>query len=293
MKTGIIDVGGGLRGIYAAGVLDFCIKKEISFDYCIGISAGSANLTSYLAQQYQRNYKFYREYSFRKEYMGFRTWLHTGSFIDMDYVYGTLSNSTGEYPLDYPKIKESSAELFIVATEAVTGKPKYFTKNDIGPDDYRILMASSSIPGVNRPYEINGVFYYDGAVGNPIPLTKAFEDGCDRVVLLLTKPVSTIRSPKKDCRLAKLIRRKYPQTAKQLCLRAQHYNTAVALANKYEKEGKVLIIAPDNTAGVDTLSKNKAALEQLYQKGFSDGKKILSWFQNNSDENDDDKKFSR
>lgn len=105
MKTGIIDVGGGLRGIYAAGVLDFCIKKEISFDYCIGISAGSANLTSYLAQQYQRNYKFYREYSFRKEYMGFRTWLHTGSFIDMDYVYGTLSNSTGEYPLDYPKIK--------------------------------------------------------------------------------------------------------------------------------------------------------------------------------------------
>lgn len=159
MKTGIIDVGGGLRGIYAAGVLDYCIKEHISFDYCIGISAGSANLTSYLAHQYGRNYKFYHDYSFRKEYMGLHPLIHTGSFIDMNYVYGILSNSTGESPLDYARLKENNAELFVAVTEAETGKPKYFTKNDMGLDDYGILMASSSIPGINRPYKINGIPY--------------------------------------------------------------------------------------------------------------------------------------
>lgn len=51
MKTGIVDVGGGLRGVYAAGVFDHCLEKGISFDLCIGVSAGSANVTSYMAGQ--------------------------------------------------------------------------------------------------------------------------------------------------------------------------------------------------------------------------------------------------
>ena len=64
-----IDVGGGLRGIYAAGVLDYCMDKNIRFDLGIGVSAGSANLASYGAGQRGRNYQFYTEYAFRKEYM--------------------------------------------------------------------------------------------------------------------------------------------------------------------------------------------------------------------------------
>ena len=56
MKTGIIDVGGGFRDIYGAGVLDACLAQGIRFDYCIGISAGSANLISYLSQQPRRSY---------------------------------------------------------------------------------------------------------------------------------------------------------------------------------------------------------------------------------------------
>ncbi len=55
MKTGIIDVGGGFRGIYAGGVLDYCLDQKISFDLGIGISAGSANLCSYIAGQKGRN----------------------------------------------------------------------------------------------------------------------------------------------------------------------------------------------------------------------------------------------
>ena len=65
MKTGIIDVGGGLRGIYAAGVLYYCMEHGIRFDVGIGVSAGSANLASYAAGQIRRNYKFYTEYAFR------------------------------------------------------------------------------------------------------------------------------------------------------------------------------------------------------------------------------------
>ena len=86
MKTGIVDVGGGLRGIYAAGVLDYCMDKGIRFDLGIGVSAGSANLISYAAGQRGRNYRFYTDYSQRREYMGVGDFLKSGPYINMDYM---------------------------------------------------------------------------------------------------------------------------------------------------------------------------------------------------------------
>ena len=129
--TGIVDVGGGLRGIYGAGIFDYCMEQGIHFDYCIGVSAGSANVCSYIAGQKGRNYQFYTDYSFRKEYMSVKNLFQKGSYINMDYIYGELSNTGGENPLDYKKIEESDVELRVVATNAVTGKPVYFDKTDM------------------------------------------------------------------------------------------------------------------------------------------------------------------
>lgn len=274
MKTGIVDVGGGLRGVYAAGIFDYCLDRGIQFDFCIGVSAGSANVTSYMAGQKKRNYLFYTEYPFRKEYMSIRNFFFKKSYIDMDYLYGTLSNSTGENPLDYPSLKKSSAELLVVATNAQTGEAVYFDKDDLRQDDYGILKASSSIPFVCKPYEIDGVLYYDGALGDPVPVEKAFQCGCDKVVVILSKPKDVIRLPKKDNILADRIRKKYPLAAEQLKKRAEHYNQGVQLSKEYESQGRVLIVAPDDTCGVDTLTKNKEALQQFYEKGYQDAQAI-------------------
>lgn len=99
MKYGVIDVGGGLRGIYGAGVLDRCLEEDLRFDLCIGVSAGSANMASYLAGQHGRNKPFYDEYSFRREYMSVHNLIRKHSYLDLGYVYGTLSNAGGENPL--------------------------------------------------------------------------------------------------------------------------------------------------------------------------------------------------
>ncbi len=272
MKTGVIDVGGGLRGIYATGVLDRCLEHGIHFDCCIGVSAGSANVISYMAGQHRRNYRFYTEYAFRKEYMGAGNYLHGGGYINMDYIYGTLSNADGEYPLNYESFLENPAQFFAVAAEAISGRVKYFDKNDVAQDDYRVLCASCCIPGVNPPYEIDGVAYFDGALADPVPVQKALDEGCDRVVLLLTKPLEMVRDPKKDVILARTIRRRYPMAAYQLSKRAERYNAGVELAKKLQEEGKALILAPDDITGVDTLTKNKEALCRL------DGEKISEWF---------------
>ncbi len=136
MKVGVIDVGGGFRGIYATGVLDYCQDEGIEFDVALAISAGSANLASFLARQRGRNYDFYTEYGFRKQYASLRNFIFKKSYIDMDYVYGTLSNHDGENPLDYTAIHGNPTEFCVIATDAETGEAKYFDKDDFAQDSY-------------------------------------------------------------------------------------------------------------------------------------------------------------
>ena len=230
MKYGVIDVGGGLRGIYGAGVLDRCLEEDLRFDLCIGVSAGSANMTSYLAGQHGRNKPFYDEYSFRREYMSVHNLIRKHSYLDLGYVYGTLSNAGGENPLDYAALARSPAELCVVAANAQNGEAQYFTKADLHPDDYRILMASCCIPVIDQPCVIDGVPYFDGGLADPVPLEWAFAHGCDRVALILTKPIGLVSSDARDKHLAHLLQSHYPAAAEGLRRRAWRYNTAVQRA---------------------------------------------------------------
>ena len=274
MKTGIVDVGGGFRGIYAAGIFDYCMDRDIWFDLVIGVSAGSANAASYLAGQRGRNFTFYTEYALRKEYMGAKNALTKLSYIDLDYVYGTLSSAAGECPLDYQALVDNPAELLVVATNALTGSTRYFDKSHIQQDTYDIFKASSAIPFVCRPYQVDWMPYYDGALGDPVPVEKAFQCGCDRVVVILSRPADRRRVPGRDGFLADRIQRKYPFAAQKLRSRVERYNEGVALAKRYESEGRALIIAPDSICGLDTLSRDTEALKRFYQKGYQDAEAI-------------------
>ena len=278
MKFGIIDVGGGLRGIYGAGVLDRCMEEGVRFDCCIGVSAGAANMSSYVAGQHGRNKPFYQDYSFRKEYMSVGNLVRRHSYLDLEYVYGALSNAGGENPLDYPAMVENPAELVIVAAEARTGNPVYFTKEDLRQDDYRPLMASCYIPVIDRPYVIEGVPYYDGGLADPMPLEKALAMGCDRVAVILTKPIAPEQTGSRDKKLAKLLRHRYPAAARGLALRAERYNKTVRQALKLEQAGRCCVLAPDSTEGMATLTKDKESLEKMYRKGWQDAEKLVQWY---------------
>lgn len=278
MKYGIIDVGGGLRGIYGAGVLDRCLEAGVHFDCCIGVSAGSANMCSYVAGQKGRNKPFYDDYSFRKEYMSVKNLVQKHSYLDLSYVYGTLSNRGGENPLDYPAMMADPAELVIVAADARTGKARYFMKDELRQDDYTPLMASCCIPVIDQPTFIDGVPYYDGGLADPVPVDKALAMGCDRVAVILTKPIAPEQTGARDKKLAKLLRHRYPAAAKGLALRAERYNQTVRRALKLEQQGIVCVIAPDSTEGMATLTKDKQALEAMYQKGWQDAGKLIEWY---------------
>lgn len=280
MKTGLIDVGGGFRGIYGAGIMDKFIEEKLHFDYAIGVSAGSANIVSFLAGQKERNYKFYMEYSGRWQYMSLRSLIKCGSYLNLEYVYGeALSNRNGEYPLDFESVLGTDTEMEIVTTDAATGRVRYYEKQDMACDDYGAIKASSCLPLASKPYLWKGAYHFDGGLSDPIPIERAFAQGCDRVVLILTRPKTQTRVPKKDERVAKLIQRKYPAVAEALSNRAGTYNRQLSLALEMEGSGRVLILAPDDISGLKTLKRDTEALQNLYDKGKKAAEQAIQWME--------------
>ncbi len=276
--TGIIDVGGGLRGIYGAGVFDRCLADDLRFDCCIGVSAGSANVAAFIGGQYGRNYRFYTKYPLRQEYMSWRNVVRKGAFIDLNYVYATLSNADGEDPLGYDRIAAYDGQMAIVASDT-DGNPVYFTAADMAQDDYRIIRASSSLPIICGGCKIGGKTYYDGGIADPIPIEKAFAMGCDRVVLILTRPVDYAVTDGIDRIGAAALRRRHPALSQTLLGKAEHYRESLAFARKKEKEGKCLIVAPDDCCGVEMLTRETDKLRALYEKGVADGGAIRAFLQ--------------
>jgi len=264
----VIDVGGGTRDIFGAGVFDYFLEHGVTFDKCYGVSAGCANISSFLAGQQHRNYEFYTEYTMRKEYMSFNNYFKTGSYVDLNYVSEELSNTNGEYPLDFEKLKANPADFIIVAAVAETGETKYFTKEDLSINNYAPINASSCVPVVNKPYEIDGVEYFDGGIADPIPYQKALNDGCDELVIILTRPKDGYRVDNRDRRMAQVLTRQYPKAAELLENRAEVYNAQLDAIKKLEEEGVATIIAPDSIGKLKTLTRDIDKLKSLYRKGL-------------------------
>ena len=274
--TGILDFGGGMRGIFGAGVTDCLLDEKVYLPYCIGVSAGSAILISYIAKQRGRNYRFYTRYAMRPEYMSLQNFLKKRSYFDLDYVYGTLSVTGGEDPVDYDAFFNAGQTLITVATRADNGKPQYFTNADFHTDDLSPLKGSCAIPGVCKPYKVGDSLYFDGGVADPVPVEKALADGCDRLLVVLTKPLDFVKKPEHFRAAYTRALRAYPNIVKDLKMRADVYNRGVEKARALASEGRAVILAPAGGYHVTAFTKNEKKLERLYREGYEAAQNALS-----------------
>lgn len=274
---GYIDVGGGIRAVYGTAVLDFCLDNGVDFPYLIGVSAGSGNIASYLSHQKERSLRFYTEFSMRKEYMSLNNLIKTGSYIDLDYIYSGLSNDGGESPLDFDAMVKNPAEFTVVSTNALTGEAEYFNKDCIARNEFDVFKTSCCIPIINKAYIYRGKPYYDGGLSDPVPVRKAFLDGCDKVVVCLTRPQDFRKKHRLPQNLFNAAIKKYPQIAKTLYTSVEKYNEDIDYILRLQDEGRVLVIAPKDCCGVDTLTKNRKNIEALYSLGYKDAEKIIDF----------------
>ncbi len=272
--VGIIDVGGGLRGNYVSGIVDYLLDNSIDIEYCLGVSAGSANLITYVAGQRGRLKSFYEDYSFEKQYMSIGNYFSKGMYIDLDYIYSDITNSYGKNPLDFEAVMKSPKKFVAAVTDAQTSEQKYFYKSDLEYDDFTLLKASCALPIATRqPVLFKNGRYFDGGISDPIPYKKAFDDGCDKLIICLTLPIGYKKSAFPKWLVNPLLF-KYPRIAKAITMSHTIYRNRINEILELEKQGEVLILYPEDCFGIKTATRNKIGLNKLYQLGYNDAKKI-------------------
>lgn len=270
-KIGLILEGGGMRGIYTAGVLDFFIEKNIEVDITIGVSAGSCHASSYLSKQYKRAYNATVDYINDKRYLSFSNLIKTGSIFGMDFMFNKIPNELNIY--DYDTFAKSKSKFVVVATNCETGSPEYFELKDL-KKEIIYMQASCSIPMFANIVEIDDFKLVDGGVSDSIPIEYSLNQGYKKNIVVLTRDITYKKNKQKFLPIVNKKYKKYPNLVKSIENRHLNYNKSLNLVNKLEKDGDVLVIRPKKPVNVSQIEKNAKKLTALYEEGYDDAKEL-------------------
>lgn len=279
MKTGLVLEGGALRTIFSCGVLDAFLDAQLPLpDYFVGVSAGAAYGTSYLARQNRRNLKLITSYAGDKRYMGVGNLLNpkNRSYFGLKFAYDTIPNEL--VPFDYEAFQAYEGMAEAVVTNVATGEAEYLPipRNE---RYNKTILASCSIPLMFPTVELEGGEYLDGGCADAIPWKHALEMGCDRVVVILTRERDYRKEPDGSMRAIARTFKKNPAFVEAMTTRAQRYNENREELFQAEREGKVLVIAPEDTLGCSRTERDTEILRALWQQGYFAGRKLLPQIQ--------------
>ncbi len=276
-KLGLVVEGGGVRAIYAAGVLDVLHDMCLPFSGVIGVSAGAIHGISFVSGQKGRSYRIYTRFCRDPRFFSFRTWLCTGNIVDNDFCYRQIPQELE--PFDQKAFEASGMEFWTVSTNLETGKPEYIRMRDCFAE-IDALIASASLPYVSKPVHYRGKLLLDGGCSDRVPL-RAFQSmGFDRNVLVLTHPEDH-RVKDRDAALVRLFYRKYPAFCRTFENSPQDYEKTQAYLKAEEQKGTVFTIRPKAPIPVSRLSHDPQAIIRAYEMGRRDArevsKKLVSW----------------
>lgn len=266
-QAGLILEGGGMKGVYTAGVLDFFLDKGIEFSSVYGVSAGACSMGSYLSKQKGRALEVNIDYLDTRKYCSAESLFTTGNLFNVDMCYHLIPEYL--HPYDYDIFNKYQGKAYSVATNIKTGKPEYFRIRDMKKDIDKI-RASASLPLVSRNVKINGDYYLDGGISDAIPLRKSMLEGNAKNIVIMTKEEGYVREPASQLGIIKFSYLRYPKVYELMVQRHLKYNATLEFMEEQKQKGGAFVIRPKYVSTVGRIEKNVRKLEALYQEGYHD-----------------------
>ena len=269
-KTGLVLEGGGMRGIYTAGVLDVFMENGITFDGVIGVSAGAIHGCSFVSGQKGRSIRYYMKYCRNWQFMSFRSLLLTGNIAGEKFCYHTLPEKLDPY--DYEAFKKSPTKFYVGCSNVETGKAEYLPITDMKEQIDR-MRASASLPLVSKIVKTAGLKLLDGGCTDSIPVKAFAKMGYTKDVVVLTRHEGYRKE--KDTGLTKLVYRKYPEFVKAVYGRPSVYNHTLDEIEKWEEEGKIFVIRPSVPLTIGRMEADPKKIKEVYELGRDDARRQI------------------
>lgn len=275
VKTGIVFEGGAFRTIFSCGVMDALVENDIMPDYMIGVSAGAAYGVSMASKQPRRNLDVLMKYRNDKRYLGLSNMIDKDnkSIYGLEFSYETIPNELNLF--DYDAFKQYKGDFYCVVTNLLTGQPEYmkYTGDD---RTNTVLKATCALPMLFPPIIINDVPYMDGGLSDSIPYLKAIEDGCDRIIVVLTRQSGYTKTTSRSTKaIAYSYRNQYPKLTETMLTRASRYNESLKGLDQYVKEGRIITIQPTTSKSFSRLEKDKNKILSMYNDGYNQCYELL------------------
>ena len=273
MKIGLVLEGGGMRGLFSAGVLDALLElKELNVNGIVGVSSGALFGVNYVSKQKERAVRYNKKYADDKRYMGLHSWITTGNAVNKDFAFYELPYKLDVF--DNETFKKAETDFYVVMTNVESGKAEYvLIKDAFAQMEY--LRATSALPFASKIIEINGKKYLDGGISDSIPIDFCESLGYDKIIAVLTRPEGTYKEDKLGF-LYKLVYRKYPNLVNSLLNMATDYEKVLAKIKDLENKGKIFVVRPPEVLKIGRLEKNRDKIQKVYDTGLNTGLKELN-----------------
>lgn len=265
MDLGLVLEGGAMRGLFTAGVLDVMMEFDLSFDGCVGVSAGAAFGCNIKSRQIGRVLRYNLDYCNDPRYCSIRSLLKTGDLFGAKFCYDDLPNELD--PFDNETYDSNPMAFYAVCTDVETGKAIYPRCDRASKDTFTYIQASASMPFVSRPVSIGGMTLLDGGIADPIPLQFFQEKGYKRNVVVLTQPRDYVKSPVPSSVRMLLLR--YPKVADTMLRRHLIYKEEQELAAEAERKGEAFVICPESPLPIGRVEHDPNVIRQTYELGRS------------------------
>ncbi len=265
-EAALVLEGGGTRGVFTAGVLDYLMEKEVKFPYVIGVSAGACNAIDYVSKQIGRTKDCTIIQDRKNRYIGTKDALKKGYLFDMDRLFDEYPNRL--FPFDFDTYFASDIQCEVVVTNCLTGEAMYLSEKQDKERLLTICRASSSIPLISPVVDVDGIPCVDGGVADSVPLIHSMKLGHQKNVVVLTRNKGyRKKAPGKSRLLYTAALKKYPNLLNALLNRYRNYNRVMDLVEKWEEEGHIFVIRPE-VEPVSRTEQNVEKLTEFYDHGY-------------------------
>lgn len=265
-EAALVLEGGGTRGVFTAGVLDYLMEKEVKFPYVIGVSAGACNAIDYVSKQIGRTKDCTIIQDRKNRYIGTKDALKKGYLFDMDRLFDEYPNRL--FPFDFDTYFASDIQCEVVVTKCLTGEAMYLSEKQDKERLLTICRASSSIPLISPVVDVDGIPCVDGGVADSVPLIHSMKLGHQKNVVVLTRNKGyRKKAPGKSRLLYTAALKKYPNLLNALLNRYRNYNRVMELVEKWEEEGHIFVIRPE-VEPVSRTEQNVEKLTEFYDHGY-------------------------
>ena len=266
MKIGLVLEGGAMRGMYTAGVLDIFLDKDFWVDGIISVSAGALFGVNYPSRQKGRAIRYNKKFISDKRYISFKSLVSTGNIVNKDFAFYEVPFKYDVF--DNKTFKESDIDFYVAVTNLRTAQAEYVKLID-PLVQMEVLRATSAMPYVSRPVEIEGIPYLDGAIADSIPVEQMQKLGYDKIIVILTRTLD-YRKSKPMTWIAKWFYRHYPHFADAVNQRYAMYNRQVENVLKLAEKGDIFVIRPSVDLKIKRIEKDPNKLQAMYELGMKD-----------------------